>query len=446
VDGHTTRRPLTARRPQTAVVNTAGGLVRAPPKHRVGSAGQYALRRGEARSGGGGDGGGAGSGGRSGGGGRAGSGLSGLTPRAGGHMTDDLRMLWEDQPTPPISPRKTSATPTFQATSNVMYTSTPTTLSRPGTARAIVAGTERAMNADVGLSEHDLQHHGVDAEMLTGLGRLINVYSHGFHQSVAHVVSGARDRQLLMSKVAQAFLRKWSDSMGVVFASPLVDMYEDNDAMRTELELKRHQADSLQEGLRKMVHLSLERMLHDRVGSQEKDLLRSQLEAERDAHRLTRERVSAHHAELATQQQYVRDYEMLAAKARRELQTAEGITRRLESEAEMMRAQLRVRDQEIAVLRTNDGRTKTALDALKSEIGFKEGQQAQLVEDAGVMVRNAELAVEDRNAELDALKKANKDLHVAKALLAGQVAPLPRYTDPTGCSACSAWVPHQALR
>jgi len=70
------------------------------------------------------------------------------------------------------------------------------------------------------------------------------------------------------------------------------------------------QADSLQEGLKKMVHLSLERMLHDRVGSQEKDLLRSQLEAERDAHRLTRERVAAHHSELATQQQYVRDYEV----------------------------------------------------------------------------------------------------------------------------------------
>jgi hypothetical protein len=47
-----------------------------------------------------------------------------------------------------------------------------------------------------------------------------------------------------------------------------VDMYEDNDAMRAELETKRRQADSLQEGLKKMVHLSLERMLHERVGSQ----------------------------------------------------------------------------------------------------------------------------------------------------------------------------------
>jgi hypothetical protein len=55
-----------------------------------------------------------------------------------------------------------------------------------------------------------------------GAGRLINVYSHGFHQSVAHVCSGARDRQLLVAKVAHAFLRTWSDSMGVMFASPLV--------------------------------------------------------------------------------------------------------------------------------------------------------------------------------------------------------------------------------
>ena len=139
----------------------------------------------------------------------------------------------------------------------------------------------------------------------------------------------------------------------------------------------------------------------------------------------------------------------MAAKAKRELQAAEGITRRLESEAEMARAQLRVRDQEIATLRTNDGRTKTALDALKSEIGFKEGQQAQLVEDAGVMVRNAELAVEDRNAELDAVKKANKDLHCAKALLAGQVQF--RVVSPAKtqirleCSACSESLPHYTL-
>lgn len=139
--------------------------------------------------------------------------------------------------------------------------------------------------------------------------------------------------------------------------------------------------------------------------------------------------------------------QMLAAKAKRELQAAEGNTRRLESEAEMARTQLRVRDQEIATLRTNDKRTKTALDALKSEIGFKEGQQAQLVEDAGVMVRNAELAVEDRNAQLDALKKANKDLHFAKALLAGQVHFHRRFlacqdTHPTGCSLCIETVPH----
>lgn len=37
-----------------------------------------------------------------------------------------------------------------------------------------------------------------------------------------------------------------------------------------------------------MVHLSLERMLHERVGLQEKDLLRSQLEAEREGHRVAK--------------------------------------------------------------------------------------------------------------------------------------------------------------
>jgi hypothetical protein len=37
--------------------------------------------------------------------------------------------------------------------------------------------------------------------------------------------------------------------------------------------------------------------------------------------------------------------------------------------------------------RSNDGRTRAALDALKAELGFKEGQQHQLVEDAGVLVR-----------------------------------------------------------
>lgn len=58
------------------------------------------------------------------------------------------------------------------------------------------------------------------------------------------------------------------------------------------------------------VHLSLERMLHERVGLQEKDLLRSQLEAERQAHVATKRHADEVVAGLAQLRNQLEDYQV----------------------------------------------------------------------------------------------------------------------------------------
>ena len=72
------------------------------------------------------------------------------------------------------------------------------------------------------------------------------------------------------------------------------------------------------------------------MGSQEKDLLRSQLEAERGAHLHTRERESTRQAEMSSQRQRTRDGELLVEEARRQLHAAEGVARRAEGDTAMV--------------------------------------------------------------------------------------------------------------
>lgn len=62
----------------------------------------------------------------------------------------------------------------------------------------------------------------------------------------------------------------------------------------------------------------------------------------------------------------------------------------------MLRVQLKVKDTEVATLRANEDQLHSTAEALKAQLGFREGQHQQLVENAQVMVQNAEQAVLSR--------------------------------------------------
>lgn len=62
-------------------------------------------------------------------------------------------------------------------------------------------------------------------------------------------------------------------------------------------------------------------------------------------------------------------------------------------QVQMLGVQLRVRDIEVASLKANENQLHSAAGALKAEVGFKEGQQVQLVENAQATLKSAQEAV-----------------------------------------------------
>jgi hypothetical protein len=103
------------------------------------------------------------------------------------------------------------------------------------------------------------------------------------------------------------------------FDSQLVHVEEERAALSAELKDKTTINSKLEEGLKRMVTMSLERALQDRVGLQEKDLLRSQLEMEREAHRATVARLDEQHRAAGKLQGDLEDYRMLSDRARKEM-------------------------------------------------------------------------------------------------------------------------------
>ncbi|KAK3236688.1 hypothetical protein CYMTET_53186, partial [Cymbomonas tetramitiformis] len=278
--------------------------------------------------------------------------------------------------------------------------------------------------AKLGLDVDEIKSHGLPAKTASRIARLIYVHSFGFHKSVDEICLHAKDRSRLLAKIWRTFLSTWDEQLGMTFGSQLVEAASQRDYLVDEFEKTAGESESLRHGMRRMVHYSLERMLHERMGMEERDILRSQLEIERQNHDTTSKKLTEETVKVGEVHATIDDYKMLADTARGEVKKMQAENQRMKDAHRDIQLEIKNKQQELGAMKANEMHLLKSIEQLRAEVGYKEGQQNQLVKDTEANITKYESSSAQHANEMQKIKESNYELAWSKAILSGQCSTL----------------------